>query len=295
MCRYGLRLATITVQQPNVTISTIQGYNGIANTIRVAVRKKHSAHQADWTRIQSAGFEIKLNPRDQSSSAFIDVLGCWEPLITGLFMKVLSKGQVIVDVGANIGWYTLLSAALVGPRGLVISFEPEPSNFALLAQSIARNAFSNVRLLRAAVGDREGQTTLNLSSMSVGHTLRNSLSAAEFIGNLPVKIETLDSALSDLRTDIHLLKVDVEGAEPEVINGSMKLISSGRIKRIVMEWNPGSWVGLGENIRLLFHAYRVYWLQSSRTLVPAPPILMLKSLSLDELPTTPGYLYCIKK
>ena len=77
--------------------------------------------------------------------------GIFEPLATALLPLLVGDGDMVIDVGANIGYYTLLCARLVGKRGLVYAFEPEPQAFALLEQNVALNGYRNVVARRQAL------------------------------------------------------------------------------------------------------------------------------------------------
>jgi FkbM family methyltransferase len=138
-----------------------------------------------------------------------------------------------VDVGANIGWFTLLASRRAK---LVHAFEPEPTNAKLLRRSLDFNELTNCNLHQIAVADFNGKSKLYLSHESAG---RHSLIRGTRSEQIEVEVGTLDGLLPGGTIDI--LKVDTEGSEPEVLAGATELIAGHRVKNIIMEWNPNSW------------------------------------------------------
>src|SRR5207253_6545315 len=94
--------------------------------------------------------------------------GVWEPLETYLVERRVREGDVVLDIGANIGYYTLVFAELVGDSGRVFAFEPEPANFALLSENTGLNGRANVTLVNAAVADAGGRLPLYLAGENKG-------------------------------------------------------------------------------------------------------------------------------
>ena len=86
--------------------------------------------------------------------------GVWEPHVSALISARLKSGDVFCDIGANIGYYTVLAAPIVGDTGKVVAIEPSPATFELLKQNIKLNNADNVRMVRAAVADQPGTLTL---------------------------------------------------------------------------------------------------------------------------------------
>jgi FkbM family methyltransferase len=159
--------------------------------------------------------------------------GDYEPRTSDLVRSLAGPETLVVDAGANVGWFTLLAAKNAKQ---VWAFEPEPSNFELLRRSIALNGYTNVEARQLAVSATDGEIALWLSEYSTGlhSTVRQSGSR-----KVTVACQRLDSLFPDAH--IGLLKIDVEGAEPEVLAGASRLIATGRIDAIVMEWNAWAW------------------------------------------------------
>jgi FkbM family methyltransferase len=184
------------------------------------------------------GFSMVVDPRDEVVGAHLIHGKAWEPYETELFTKSITPGMVVVDVGANIGYYTLLAARAVGPEGAVVAFEPDPVNFKLLSRNVASNGLADrVALVQCAVADRNGTVTLFHDRDNFGaHSFaeKNLVRA----GSVEVSCSTLAEALGEQGLDyVDLLKVDVQGAEGLVFEGAKKVLAYNRI-RIFMEYWP---------------------------------------------------------
>lgn len=147
-------------------------------------------------------------------------------------------GALVVDAGANLGWYTLLLDRLGAGHFAVHAFEPDPDNRALLERNCALNEARNVTIEAAALSDERGEATLNrYRAINRGkHSLRP---LAGSVGSVTVATDTLDGYLARKRLadrDIWLLKIDVEGVEPEVIRGAA--LSLSRVHIVLLEFTP---------------------------------------------------------
>ncbi|HET9210250.1 MAG TPA: FkbM family methyltransferase [Thermoanaerobaculia bacterium] len=141
--------------------------------------------------------------------------------------RLLRPGMRAVDVGANIGYYLLLIESLVGPRGSVACFEPEPENLRELRRNVERNRLENVRVLPAAVGAGDGRISMR--------TGINAAVAGEGGGDFTVPLTSLDSALEG---PVDFVKIDVEGYEGHVLAGARRLLREHR-PLLFVEIHPG--------------------------------------------------------
>ena len=196
--------------------------------------------------VQAHGHTLFLDPQDMGMArAFLLFGGRWEETETQLFCSLVKEGMTVVDVGANVGYYTLLAARLVGPRGTVYAFEPSPGNFALLSQNVAANGYKNVVLIPKAVSDRSGTAALHIDRASSGG---HSLSA--FRGGLDcVAVETvsLDDYFSTERPTIDLVKMDAEGAEVSILAGMGRLLARHPDLTLLTEFFPRAIRGCGHS------------------------------------------------
>lgn len=177
--------------------------------------------------------ELDLSDHIQRSIYF----GIYEPMETHWVKKCVKPGMVFVDVGANIGYFTLLASTLVGPEGRVVAFEPSPYACSKLRQTLEANDIHNVTLLQKGVAEKPGTVSLSIPPDSDGN---HNPSVLGYPQGTPLEIEVvcLDQVCRELGVDrIDFLKLDVEGYEPNVLQGSAQLLQQRRIRRVLCEFN----------------------------------------------------------
>jgi FkbM family methyltransferase len=183
-------------------------------------------------------FVIHSN-NDKHISARISRKGAWEPFLSEILLQHLAKGSSLIDVGANIGWYTALGGIRVGPEGHVLAFEPDLVNGALLKHNVQLNNLENVSVFDCGLSSNKGVANLLKSMDNLGdHRLVPDASSE----SVEIKIETLDSILDrrpHLLKAIKVLKVDVQGAEYAVFLGARKTLNSPDVDMaIFVEFSP---------------------------------------------------------
>lgn len=225
-------------------------------------------------------YKILLDCRKQSFTAWIAATGMYE-LETSILFKLLARNsQVIIDVGAGIGWYSLLGASVLHHSGKILSVEPDPSNIRLIKESLRLNRFSNVEIISTCVSDFDGKIYLNLA-YDAGY---NSIKDKAERGKILCFCTTLNSLIEKRGIDmVDLLKVDVEGAEPEVLAGAKELIQNQRILNIIAEWNPSEWKGQEDLLQLLFKNYKCFKITPTRFLSRVDLRRILKPMELNEV------------
>jgi FkbM family methyltransferase len=159
---------------------------------------------------------------------YLYFFGEWEPVITRYMKALLRPGDIVIDVGANVGAHALLAAHLVGPTGRVHAIEASPSIFESLRRNVARNAASNVVLHHVAVADRPGTLSVFLNEdYNRGGTTVMAAEAARMAATREASVpaDRLGAIvpLADL-TAARLIKIDVEGAEWLVLEGMRDLL-----------------------------------------------------------------------
>jgi len=160
--------------------------------------------------------------------------GIYEPEVSLYITKNLKLGENFVDIGANNGYYTLLAADLVGSNGKVISVEPNPNAFQRLLHNTKLNNLSNVATLNVALSDHDGKAMLYLNKDSEDGLA--SLIKSEQIQPLgEIELKRFDHLFIDEK--ISIVKMDVEGAEIDVIKGMENYLKSHKDIKIIMEWN----------------------------------------------------------
>ena len=157
----------------------------------------------------------------------------FEPYTLRYILKYLSKGDVFIDVGAHIGKYTVIAAKLVGNNGSVIAIEPHPYNFKTLLYNIRLNKLNNVIPLNIAAWDSETMADLYIGKSSGGHSFKT-LSGSK----IRVYARPLDNVIDELKlSKVDLIKVDVEGAEAEVLRGLKRTIHRFKPIILIEIWN----------------------------------------------------------
>ena len=151
-----------------------------------------------------------------SGSRFVK--GTYEPIQSEAFQRLIRPGSVVFDVGAHVGYYTVLSSVLAGPRGQVIAFEPLPANLKYLRRHLQLNGCNNVRVLTNCVGKSSSIAHFDDShGTGVGHL------ASE--GTLEVQVRSLDEMIESGELPIpQFIKIDVEGAEMLVLSGAERVL-----------------------------------------------------------------------
>ena len=170
---------------------------------------------------------------DVFSSVHRTYLRGYENESTRIFLHRLSPGDTVIDVGANVGWYSLLASMKVGPKGRVIAFEPNPKVAAVLRSNISLNHCANVTIEECALSGESGMGRLYLHPKNVGG---NSLKA-KFLAYTIVKKTTFDDYARMHNVVPDFVKLDVEGGETDVLKGMAWTLEHGR-PEIMMEYNP---------------------------------------------------------
>jgi FkbM family methyltransferase len=164
----------------------------------------------------------------------------YEPHVLG-YLQTLPPPcapSLLLDIGANLGWYSTVGKRLWGDRVQVHAFEPEPQNRALLEHNLALNGLSDVQVVDAALSDYLGGGELNLyRALNQGkHSL---LPLQGAVGSVPTRVLTLDHYLASLALDsqpVAFIKLDVEGLEPAVVRGARQAL--GRTGLLMLEYSP---------------------------------------------------------
>ena len=154
---------------------------------------------------------------DQHVSKTLREQGIWEAYETQLIVAALQKAETLVDVGANIGYYSVVGGSLLQGRGQVFAFEPEPKNFALLQQNIALNSLDNVHAVPCGLAAVSRDSKIYLSESNFGdHQIYD---RGEARAACDIRLVRGDDFLADKIERIDVLKVDTQGAEYQVIAG----------------------------------------------------------------------------
>ena len=193
--------------------------------------------------VEVQGSKMYVNPEGlpknyiKTFQAYI-ISGGPEKLTTEMFKNVVKEGDVVLDLGANVGYYSLLAARLIGEKGKVYAFEPEPVNYSLLLKNIELNGYDNVVAVQKAVSNVAGKVRLFLDKKDTGaHTIYQPDDEREFT---EVESVILDDFFKDKEHPINVIKMDVEGAEMAAFSGMDRIIrESENLKMFVEFYFPG--------------------------------------------------------
>jgi len=179
------------------------------------------------------GHKMYIGSQDINVDSEAMIADAFETFETELFKKQVKKGMTVLDIGAHIGYYTLLAANLVGENGRVFAFEPHPHNFAVLEKNVRINGYKNIVLVQKAVSDKSEYTNLFLGKRSGLHSLSNRVGKKSIV----VETVTLDE-IFDKDCQVDIIKIDVEGAEMLVLLGANRVITANGNLKIFTEFCP---------------------------------------------------------
>ena len=160
---------------------------------------------------------------------------CYEPWETAYLPHLVKEGMTVIDVGANIGYYSLLLGKLVGPRGIVHAFEPQVQVFEQLCRNIDLNNMGWIEPHRCALGDKVEQR--QMTSLIIGNMGVQRIATDKDKGSDSIQVSTLDEFVWQEKLDrIHLIKVDIEGFEYSFLRGSKRILTELK-PTLLMELN----------------------------------------------------------
>lgn len=206
------------------------------------------------------GNKLYINKMDTVVSENLLEKGVWEPQMTNLLKKYLFKTKTFADIGANIGYYSLIAGQILKNKGKVFAFEPVSTNFDLMKKTVAESGFGNITVEKLALGDREGDGSIYLNDENFGD---QRLWGKETCKKEKIKLTTLDKYFLDKKTKPDLIKIDVQGYELKVFKGAKGLLKERRIKVILSELWPDGLECAGDSwekyiIYLEKHGFKIY-------------------------------------
>lgn len=178
------------------------------------------------------GMTMRVVANDNGPGLYLTATGAYEPYETSLFLSRIKRGDTVCDVGAHVGYYTLLGSKSVGDHGRIFAFEPVPDNQSLLQQNLTDNGCTNATLVPHAVSDSLGITKLTINPLSSGdHSIAKNQSGK----TIDVSTTTIDAYVAATKYKPSLVKIDVEGAELLVFAGMKRALASERLKTVFIE------------------------------------------------------------
>lgn len=195
-----------------------------------------------YTIVQMRGDKLWIDLHDSVLCRHFFLFREYEPYETYLLESVIEPGMTVVDIGANIGYYTVKFAKGVSTAGRVYAFEPDANNMALLKRNLTLNHIDNVTCEQAAVMDKEGELDLYLSDVNFGdHRSFESNEVALNAGftrrSTKIRALALDDYLNGTKVD--LIKMDIQGAEVIALSGMLQTLSNPDIILFCEFWPYG--------------------------------------------------------
>lgn len=205
----------------------------------------------DW--VNGSRFLVKTGEAGLTGNIYT---GLHEFADMGFLLHFLRPEDLFIDVGANVGSYTILACSAIGARG--IAFEPVPSTYKRLADNMRLNHLDEkVRYINKGISDQQGIIAFTSDSDVTNHALA---SGEQSDNKVIVEVTLLDTALAG--EDPSLIKIDVEGYETPVLAGAQRILENSALKAVIMELNgSGRRYGFDESKILelmLSHGFQTY-------------------------------------
>jgi FkbM family methyltransferase len=196
-------------------------------------------------RIRVRGRPLWIDLRDKTLGRYFWVFRTYEPFEADLLERATQSGMTVVDLGANVGYLTVLLGHRVGPTGRVVSFEPDPTNFALLRRSVEANGLANVTCEQAAVMEKSAQASLYLSEVNFGdHRVFEGkdderFNAGAARNKVQIRAVSLDEYLGKAGLTPGLIKMDIQGAEVAALSGMRRTLANPDLILFCEYWPHG--------------------------------------------------------
>jgi FkbM family methyltransferase len=220
------------------------------------------------------GYSIFIRPEDHDIGQAVQRHGHYEPHVTTIVRERLKNGHIFVDVGANIGYFTMLAAHLVGSSGAVWAIEPMDKNLQLIYRGIARNGFGHVHVIACAASDRREVVRVATGPGTSNGQVENLASGSDAL--LYSQTERLDELLVGLG-GLNLLKLDIEGFEPKAWDGLRRTLERYR-PTVLTEFHPycmRNYAGIEPEIylrELFCYGHEIYHLHHDGSRIRCPDV-----------------------
>lgn len=190
--------------------------------------KKNSSVKLPWN------VQITVNPNETVGRSILNT-GFHDLTVTESIVRLVGKGEIVVDAGANFGYFTLLMSRVTGSQGSVYAFEPHPGIYRRLQENINKNLLPNVHAHELGLSSRIGDGYLIIPDSFGNNEGLASVSFDEKGSRTEIKLTTVDAALSGVQETVGLMKIDVEGHELDLLKGASTFLKEHRIRDIVYE------------------------------------------------------------
>jgi FkbM family methyltransferase len=226
-------------------------------------------------KVSVMGKTFNMDLRDEAVSATIFKDGIWEPEETEFLGKILRPGMVFIDIGAHIGYYTVIASSFVGGTGKVFAFEPDPGNFALLRKNVTENHCQNVVIGQKAIAASTQKVSLYRSKGNYGdhrtydphdEVIRQPRTKRQLVA---VEALSLDDYFAARPTKIDVVKMDIQGSEYDAFIGMRRTLDQNADVTILTEFWPTGLKQAGVAPSLFLHevragGFQIYRLEQAR-------------------------------
>lgn len=230
-----------------------------------------NAYLGDYTSLSRVlgRYNMFVDTRDIGFSSHMLLSGYWEMWVTEALVQRVHSGMRVVDCGANLGYFSLLMADLIGSTGHLDAFEPNPEIADRLTKSIDLNGFAaRTTIHRAALSDVEGETTLFMPDGEPKNAYMNDDPTPRACSSSAVVSTTRLDSLKGA-TEIDFIKIDVEGAEERVWAGMTGILEKPRPLTVVLEFTPGRYSNPSDFVDSLTHyGFRVELIDVEHGVIP---------------------------
>jgi FkbM family methyltransferase len=182
--------------------------------------------QDDIRTVDMESFKLVTDRRDFAVGLAIGPGAPWEPHLSEFFVRSVKPGMTAIDIGANVGFHSMLLASLVGADGHVLAFEPNTENCRLIMLSAAENGFKHIELFPIALADAPGALSFTPAVGSNGVLLPSGRDTLLHPNCTIVPAMRLDDLIGDRKIDF--IKADIEGAEYRALSGATRVIARDR-------------------------------------------------------------------
>lgn len=213
-------------------------------------------------RVNMGKYSIFLNQKDLVVSGSI-AFGIYEKFEKKVFVGCLKPGMTVADIGANIGFYTLLAAQTANR---VVAFEPDPENYRFLSRNITSNGCSNVQIFNLGIGSKKEEKVFFANPNNFGD--RRMYKFPESVQRPNIQTISLDEFVKNENMTLDLIKIDIQGAEIEALRGMQTILSQDHLE-IFLEFFPAGLEINGENRiellqTLLNFGFKIWHINSTR-------------------------------
>jgi FkbM family methyltransferase len=209
----------------------------------------------------------------------------------GYIVRNVKAGQTALDIGANVGLYTLLLARSVGPSGLVFGFEPGPKSYSLLLRNVTVNGYRHARVENAAVSDHSG--TVDLFICRTGESdnrIAGTLLDYDERDRMPVRCVSIDDYVAEKSIkSVNFIKMDVQGAEPFALRGMRATLEKNAEVQLLMEYAPAGMMLSGSNPADVLDfleglSFKLFLVPEAKNEIPTTKNWLLENVGLSDKP-----------